>query len=63
MLQIIQRIKHELTKKGSNAMINLEIENYSEAGISILCDHLLAKENIKAAYIKADEKIKVFCKY
>ncbi len=63
MTEIIQRIKHELTRRGAGTSISLELKNHSEAGISILCDCLLANENIKATYIKLSDSIKIFCRY
>jgi len=63
MTEIIQRIKHELMSRGVGTLISLKLRNHSEAGISILCDCLLARENIKATYIKLNDSIKIFCRY
>jgi len=63
MTKIIQRIKHELMKRGVGTAISLEVKDYSEAGVSILCDCLLTHENIEATYIKLNDSIKIFCRY
>jgi len=62
MTEIIRRIKQELMRREAGSTISLELKNNSEAGVSILCDCLLANENIKATYIKLDGSIKIFCR-